>query len=323
MSFIFLGFCLFVSFFLFQAAFLFKEAGEREAPDAFGEKPVIPKDGFPISVDKLTTLTREHDFVRLQEYGGASQGIITKVLNFVVYCLIPAVVIGLRGYRYTDRPLSSSISVLISTEAYRSTRFIISCHTSVLSSARYDTIQVYQAVCLSDGLSEGWYDGGSIAFAVILVVLVTDMFFVSVIGVWSRVFRIYGVKVFHTDLYSPYQVVHTVHQVDFGRWRSIEGEKGKKKKKRKRRKKKKRRRRIPRVVLARTPSSPASHRPLPGDFPKNRSSAIDFGRRWPIEEEIDCRRLIEVHKDQRAPFLLSGCKVADGFGTMLVSILIC
>ncbi|RWW18531.1 hypothetical protein GW17_00017481 [Ensete ventricosum] len=174
MSFIFLGFCLFVSFFLFQAAFLFKEAGEREAPDAFGEKPVIPKDGFPISVDKLTTLTREHDFVRLQEYGGASslrfkciivnllpmlftwlswrlgQGIITKVLNFVVYCLIPAVVIGLRGYRYTDRPLSSSISVLISIEAYRSTRFIISCHTSVLSSARYDTIQVYQAVCLSD-----------------------------------------------------------------------------------------------------------------------------------------------------------------------------
>ncbi|XP_065026130.1 calcium-transporting ATPase 5, plasma membrane-type-like [Musa acuminata AAA Group] len=55
-----------------RAAFLFKEAGEREAPDASGEKPVIPKDGFPISVDKLTTLTREHDFARLQEYGGAS-----------------------------------------------------------------------------------------------------------------------------------------------------------------------------------------------------------------------------------------------------------
>ncbi|RWW89554.1 hypothetical protein BHE74_00001495 [Ensete ventricosum] len=47
--------------------------------------------------------------------------------------------------------------------------------------------------------------------------------------------------------------------VDFGRRRSIEGEKGKNKKKRKKRKKK-RRGRIPRVVLARVPSPPA------GDF---------------------------------------------------------
>ncbi|RZS21561.1 hypothetical protein BHM03_00054215, partial [Ensete ventricosum] len=45
--------------------------------------------------------------------------------------------------------------------------------------------------------------------------------------------------------------------IDFGRRRSIEGEKGKKKTKRKRRKKK-RRRRIPRAVLARTLSPPAS-----------------------------------------------------------------
>jgi len=29
-----------------------------------------------------------------------------------------------------------------------------------------------------------------------------------------------------------------------------------------------------------------------------------------------------VHKDQRAPFLMSGCKVADGYGSMLVSITI-
>lgn len=31
----------------------------------------------------------------------------------------------------------------------------------------------------------------------------------------------------------------------------------------------------------------------------------------------------QVHKDQRAPFLMSGCKVADGYGSMLVSIAIC
>lgn len=27
---------------------------------------------------------------------------------------------------------------------------------------------------------------------------------------------------------------------------------------------------------------------------------------------------VQVHKDHRAPFLMSGCKVADGVGTMLV-----
>ncbi|RWW10291.1 hypothetical protein BHE74_00019050 [Ensete ventricosum] len=47
--------------------------------------------------------------------------------------------------------------------------------------------------------------------------------------------------------------------IDFGHRRSIEGEKGKKKKRKRR---KKRRRRIPRVVLARTLSPPAS-RPRP------------------------------------------------------------
>ena len=28
--------------------------------------------------------------------------------------------------------------------------------------------------------------------------------------------------------------------------------------------------------------------------------------------------LLQVHKDHKAPFLMSGCKVADGVGTMLV-----
>lgn len=29
--------------------------------------------------------------------------------------------------------------------------------------------------------------------------------------------------------------------------------------------------------------------------------------------------LLQVHKDQKDPFLMSGCKVADGYGNMLVS----
>lgn len=31
--------------------------------------------------------------------------------------------------------------------------------------------------------------------------------------------------------------------------------------------------------------------------------------------------LLQVHKDHKAPFLMSGCKVADGVGAMLVNIL--
>ncbi|RWW25637.1 hypothetical protein GW17_00010013 [Ensete ventricosum] len=38
---------------------------------------------------------------------------------------------------------------------------------------------------------------------------------------------------------------------------------------------------------------------LPGSFAKNRSSTVDFDRRWPIEEEIDRRRSIEREIDRR------------------------
>jgi hypothetical protein len=31
---------------------------------------------------------------------------------------------------------------------------------------------------------------------------------------------------------------------------------------------------------------------------------------------------LKVHKDLKSPFLMSGCKVADGYGTMLVSLCI-
>lgn len=34
---------------------------------------------------------------------------------------------------------------------------------------------------------------------------------------------------------------------------------------------------------------------------------------------IGCHDLFQAHKDQKSPFLMAGCKVADGYGTMLVS----
>lgn len=40
--------------------------------DATGGKPVIPEGDFPIGVEKLMEINRQHDLTALKEFGGAS-----------------------------------------------------------------------------------------------------------------------------------------------------------------------------------------------------------------------------------------------------------
>uniref|UniRef100_A0ACD5YRA6 Uncharacterized protein n=1 Tax=Avena sativa TaxID=4498 RepID=A0ACD5YRA6_AVESA len=51
-----------------RAALLFKEAGEKQNGDR--ELPEIPPRGFGIGEEQLTSMTRDHNFSTLQEYGG-------------------------------------------------------------------------------------------------------------------------------------------------------------------------------------------------------------------------------------------------------------
>lgn len=56
-----------------RAAFLFKEAGEKDLREAYtGIKLETASRSFPIELEKLTALNRDHDSVLLQEVGGVS-----------------------------------------------------------------------------------------------------------------------------------------------------------------------------------------------------------------------------------------------------------
>ena len=42
------------------------------SPGSFEGLPVTPSGGFGIGIDQLTTMTRDHNFSALQQYGGVS-----------------------------------------------------------------------------------------------------------------------------------------------------------------------------------------------------------------------------------------------------------
>ncbi|RVW83723.1 Calcium-transporting ATPase 9, plasma membrane-type [Vitis vinifera] len=128
----------------------------------------------------------------------------------------------------------------------------------------------------TEGVKEGWYDGGSIAFAVFLVIFVTDLGFLY----WNSIKRIeFGPLA--QDLNTV--VIRGGRPVEISIFDIVVGD----------------------VV----PLSIGDQVPADGILITGHSLAID-------ESSMTGESKI-VHKDHKAPFLMSGCKVADGVGTML------
>ncbi|KAL2462421.1 Calcium-transporting ATPase 9 [Forsythia ovata] len=129
----------------------------------------------------------------------------------------------------------------------------------------------------TEGIKEGWYDGVSITFAVLLVIFVTaisdyrqSLQFQS-LNEEKRNIHLEVVRGGRRDMVSIYKIV------------------------------------VGDVV----PLKIGDQVPADGIIISSHSLAID-------ESSMTGESKI-VHKDYRAPFLMSGCKVADGAGTMLVT----
>ncbi|KAL0414964.1 UNVERIFIED_CONTAM: Calcium-transporting ATPase 9, plasma membrane-type [Sesamum latifolium] len=128
----------------------------------------------------------------------------------------------------------------------------------------------------TEGLEEGWYDGGSITFAVLLVIFVTaisdyrqSLQFQN-LNEEKRNIKLEVIRGGRRDKISIYDIV------------------------------------VGDVV----PLKIGDQVPADGILMNGHSLAID-------ESSMTGESKI-VHKDHKAPFLMSGCKVADGAGTMLV-----
>ncbi|XP_077238431.1 calcium-transporting ATPase 5, plasma membrane-type-like isoform X4 [Tasmannia lanceolata] len=127
------------------------------------------------------------------------------------------------------------------------------------------------------GIKEGWYDGGSIALAVIIVIVFTAT------SDYRQSLQFQNLNEEKRNI--RLEVIRGGRRIDISIFDIVVGD----------------------VV----PLKIGDQVPADGILIAGHSLAID-------ESSMTGESKI-VHKDQKAPFLVSGCKVADGYGTMLVT----
>ncbi|CAD6262405.1 unnamed protein product [Miscanthus lutarioriparius] len=129
----------------------------------------------------------------------------------------------------------------------------------------------------TEGIKEGWYDGASIAFAVLLVV------FVTAISDYKQSLQFQNLNEEKQNI--RLEVVRGGRRIMVSIYDLVVGD----------------------VV----PLKIGDQVPADGILVSGHSLSID-------ESSMTGESKI-AHKDQKSPFLMSGCKVADGYGTMLVT----
>ncbi|KAJ1272648.1 hypothetical protein BS78_06G219400 [Paspalum vaginatum] len=254
------------------AAFRFKEAGrvhvqskETAVPHADGAL------GFGIKEDQLTALTRDHNYSALQQYGG-----ISGVANMLK--------------TDTDKGISGDDSDLMArrnafgpnTYPRKKGRSFWAFVWDACKDLTLIILMVAAAVSLAlgiytEGIKEGWYDGASIAFAVLLVV------FVTAISDYKQSLQFQNLNEEKQNI--RLEVVRGGRRIMVSIYDLVAGD----------------------VV----PLKIGDQVPADGILISGHSLSID-------ESSMTGESKI-VHKDHKSPFLMSGCKVADGYGTMLVT----
>ncbi|XP_030953227.1 calcium-transporting ATPase 10, plasma membrane-type-like isoform X2 [Quercus lobata] len=256
-----------------RAANRFKAAGEqRNGTSEASLPPPSPSGGhFAIGQDQLAVMSRDHDVSALQQCGGV------KGLSELLKTNLEK---GIKGddadllkrknaFGSNTYPKKKGRSFwMFLWEAWQDLTLIILIVAAVASLA---------LGIKSEGIKEGWYDGGSIAFAVILVIVVTA------ISDYKQSLQFQSLNEEKRNIHM--EVIRGGRRVEISIYDIVVGD-----------------------VL---PLNIGDQVPADGVLISGHSLAID-------ESSMTGESKI-VHKDSRDPFLMSGCKVADGSGTMLVT----
>lgn len=252
-----------------RAALLFKEAGEKQNGDR--ELPEILPRGFGIGEDQLTSMTRDHNYSALQEYGGVKG--LTNLLKTNpekgihgdeadLSCRANA--FGANRY---PRKKGKSFWVFL-WEACQDLTLVILIVAAAISLV---------LGIATEGIKEGWYDGASIAFAVFLVILVTA------VSDYKQSLQFQHLNEEKQNI--QVEVIRGGRRIQVSIFDIVVGD----------------------VVALKI----GDQVPADGILISGHSLAID-------ESSMTGESKIVV-KDQKSPFLMGGCKVADGYGTMLVT----
>ncbi|KAF4347575.1 hypothetical protein G4B88_009931 [Cannabis sativa] len=254
-----------------QAALLFKMAGERQIVLGPTVAPPSPTGDYAIGLEQLATLTRDHNVSALQQYGGV------KGLSPMLKTNLEKGIDGDENDLFKRRnafgsntyPRKKGRSFLrFLWEAWQDLTLIILIIAAVVSLV---------LGIKTEGLEEGWYDGGSITFAVLLVI------FVTAVSDYRQSLQFQNLNEEKQNI--QLEVMRGGRMVKISIFDIVVGD----------------------VI----PLKIGDQVPADGILITGHSLAID-------ESSMTGESKI-VHKDQKSPFLMSGCKVADGVGTMLVT----
>ncbi|XP_030551279.1 calcium-transporting ATPase 9, plasma membrane-type-like isoform X2 [Rhodamnia argentea] len=226
---------------------------------------------YGIVLEQLASMTRDHDFSALQQYGGAKG--LSNMLKTNIERGISGDETDILKRRNTfgsnTYPQKKGRSFLrFLWEAWQDLTLIILIVAAAASLA---------LGMKTEGIKEGWYDGGSIAFAVLLVI------FVTAVSDYRQSLQFQNLNEEKRNIQLEIMrggrmVKVSIHDI---------------------------------VVGDIVPLNIGDQVPADGILVSGHSLAIDESSMTGESET--------VHKDQKAPFLMSGCKVADGVGIMLVT----
>ncbi|XP_042490891.1 calcium-transporting ATPase 10, plasma membrane-type-like [Macadamia integrifolia] len=253
-----------------RAAFLFREAGERV--NVVGPPLPSPSSGvYAIGQEQLNSMSRDHNFSVLQQYGGI------RGLSDLLKTNLEK---GINGD--DDDLLSRKNAFGSNTYPRKKGRSFWMFLWEAWQDLTLIILMVAAAASLAlgiktEGIKQGWYDGGSIAFAVILVIIVTA------VSDYRQSLQFQNLNEEKRNIHM--EVIRGGRRVEVSIFDIVVGD----------------------VV----PLKIGDQVPADGVLIAGHSLAID-------ESSMTGESKI-VHKDQKAPFLMSGCKVADGYGTMLVT----
>ncbi|VAH51313.1 unnamed protein product [Triticum turgidum subsp. durum] len=255
-----------------RAAFRFKEAARvgtttKDAPEAHADGAL----GFGIKEDQLTALTRDHNYSALQQYEGIS-GLANMLKTD------------------TDKGISGEESDIdarknafgSNTYPRKKGRSFLAFVWDACKDLTLIILMVAAAVSLAlgiytEGIKEGWYDGASIGFAVLLVI------FVTATSDYKQSLQFQNLNEEKQNI--QLEVVRGGRRIKVSIFDLVVGD----------------------VVPLKIGDQ------VPAD------GVLISGHSFSIDESSMTGESKIVNKDQKSPFMMSGCKVADGYGTMLVT----
>ncbi|KAG4961693.1 hypothetical protein JHK87_038326 [Glycine soja] len=263
-----------------RAALLFRLAGERElVTSSAAVASPSPVGEYAVGLEQLVSMTKNQNISALQQYGGASllQHIFVKGLSNLLKS-IPD-----KGINGDDADLSKRKNAFGTNtyprkkgrsfwrflwESWQDLTLIILIIAAVVSLV---------LGIKTEGLEEGWYDGGSIAFAVFLVIIVTA------VSDYRQSLQFQNLNAEKQNI--KLEVIRGGRTIQISIFDIVVGDL------------------VPLKIGDQVPAD----------------GVVITGHSLAIDESSMTGESKIIHKDQKTPFLMSGCKVADGIGAMLVT----